>query len=332
MLRGRDSVDGLTVAIFRMGLEPKSNAWHRFWPMYDDMATGFRRIGINATLAKDPEEIPRESDVVILTLDDYKQNSHILDRLPAGLAIRVDLPYDVFGVPGFHASISRDDIEALQRIGPRIRFVWHNCSAPSTFAFFADHSLPYEYWPMATNAERFKPLYPSEQAEWDVVFVGGGAHRPVERSMLATVLHELGPDRVQVFGGGWESLGIPQHHVTYGAQVNDLYNRARICVNLHTPEQKLGPFWFVNNRVFDIASSGRKQVCDYPEGVNQHFRETEITAVSDERWAQSVLDAVNLSDAALDEAAAISRAAVLQRHTWERRAVEFVEALDRNAR
>lgn len=181
---------------------------------------------------------------------------------------------------------------------------------------------------MGTDARRFMPLYPTEHAVRDVAFVGGGQHRPHERRMLATVLNELGPERVEIVGRGWEELGIPARHVGYGNEVNRIYNAARICVNLHAPEQKLGPFRFVNNRVFDIAAAGRMEVSGYPEGLAEHFSADELSGVTDEDWADRVLEAVSIRPDDCDRIAARARTAVTSKHTWRHRASDALKCLD----
>lgn len=241
--------------------------------------------------------------------------------------MQVTLPFAQFGVKGEHESLSEEDILDLRKLGSRLSFVWHNCTTEVTRSFFASRRIRYLSIPMGTGVRRFVPLYPTEHAVRDVAFVGGGQHRPHERRMLATVLNELGPQRVEVVGHGWEALGIPARHVGYGSEANRIYNSARICVNLHAPEQKLGPFRFVNNRVFDIAAAGRLQISDYPEGLSEHFSADKLSGVADEDWAVRVLEAVSIRPDDLDRIAARAREAVISRHTWRHQALAALEGL-----
>jgi hypothetical protein len=295
--------------------------------MYEDMAAGFRNVGSRAVAASEVHQIPPNTDVILLTLDDYRRNISHFDTVPAAFAVQVTLPFAQFGVGGKHPSMLDEDIAEIRRLGGRVRFVWHNCSSETTQDFYESRGLRYVSLPMGTSAKRFRPLYSLRHAVRDVAFVGGGSHRPAERRMLARVLDELGPERVEIVGHGWEDLGYEPRRVTYGDEVNNIYNSARVCINLHTEEQKSGPFRFVNNRVFDISAAGRAQISDYPQGIAEHFEAKQLAGMLDEEWADSVLDAVNLSDQVLNMAAHQARDAVLLSHTWDHRAQSCLQAL-----
>ncbi len=295
--------------------------------MYEDMVDGFRNIGATAIAARHESQISPDTDVIMLTLTDYRQHQKYLDKISAVLAVQVNLPFTQFGVQGAHPSVTEEDIADLQRLGSRVSFVWHNCSSEATRNFYESHRLRYVSLPMGTDIQRFRPLYSARYAVRDVAFVGGGSHRPTERRMLARVLDELGPERVEVVGHGWEGLGFEPRHVAYGDEINQVYNTARVCINLHTQEQKSGPFRFVNNRVFDIAAAARMQVSDYPEGIAGHFDASVLMGTPDEEWAQRVLDAVNLSDDDLDRCAQRARNAVVLGQTWNHRARSCLQAL-----
>ena len=122
---------------------------------------------------------------------------------------------------------------------------------------------------LAADPEKFYPL-PRAESVAEVVFVG--THSPRRESVVVG----LQDFDTHVYGSAaWNKARIDRsriHPGVFGAQTNEVFNRARINLNIHT--------WFgqgsaMNLRLFEVPASGGFLLTDWVAEIDAAYRENE---------------------------------------------------------
>lgn len=161
-----------------------------------------------------------------------------------------------------------------------------------------DHYLKQDktafFLPQACDSNTYRPL--GLEKDIDILFVGN-LYRSEKRQKAIKAVIDAFPDKViRVYGEykpwykgfyKWltrEHRDIYANHSVAPDEVNRLYNRSRVVLNIHQEEQTNG----ANPRTFEICGSGAWQVCDanpYTEllfkdgGVGLYHSEQEMLAL-----------------------------------------------------
>ena len=183
--------------------------------------------------------------------------------------------------------------------------------------------------PLATNPVRFAPGAGADDLRSDVLFVGSnwGTDRAVGDALPA--LAERGGLKVRVFGRGWEAVrGMrPLHEGTlpYG-RLPAAYASAGVVIDDSAAHTR--PYGAVNSRVFDALATGTAVVSNDAEGVRCLF-DDEFPAWNDAASLREAIEALRENPERTAALVDRYRRAVLAEHTYDHRAAELREALER---
>lgn len=146
---------------------------------------------------------------------------------------------------------------------------------------------------------------PSENPEKDIdILFVGALYRYPERIRLMKLLVRTFGDRYKMLVYGWykpwyktplrwlfrERRDIYMNRSIPSDRVNRLYNRARVCLNIHHEQSADG----ANPKVFEICGSGAYQVVDYNPFVAEVYPHGEVGIFrSDEELLAEVERALN---------------------------------------
>ena len=123
----------------------------------------------------------------------------------------------------------------------------------------------------AADSASFYPL-PERAPITDVAFVG--THSPYRESILA----QLQDFDLRVHGPGWRKSGLKKSCVfpeAFGKKTNEIYNRARINLNIHN--------WFgrgtaMNLRLFEVPAAGGFLLTDWVAEIDAAYADGEHLA------------------------------------------------------
>lgn len=161
--------------------------------------------------------------------------------------------------------------------------------------FFEKTDIEY-LWQEVGKKSWFLPLsvdpkvyYPMElKQEIDILFVGAlYEHR---MKMLGRVAEEFKDKQIKIYGNYYSPLRRPLHHLLRNnkhvflnknispVNVNELYNKSKLCLNIHHSQSKFG----VNQRFFEISGSKAFQLVDQNGYISENFTSDEIMTYSSE--------------------------------------------------
>jgi hypothetical protein len=186
-------------------------------------------------------------------------------------------------------------------------------------------STPVEVLLQATDPDRFRPQPPDPAHRHPVTVVAKtrGVLRPAVADALAAGI------RPAIYGGGWRDLVDPRlvvaDHVD-NALLPSVYCSAGVVLNDHWDTMKA--WGFVSNRVFDVLASGAPIISDDLAELHDLFGDAVPTYVGSDELGDCVRRALADPDAAR-AAAARGRALVLAGHTFDHRARQLLELVDR---
>jgi len=197
-------------------------------------------------LSDETLDIMRRSAKVVVWLFDNR------DRLPDALS-HVDHADKLF-------CYEQDDVDWYARQGKKAWFL-----------------------PQACDTETYHPLDVSKDI--DILFIGNLYTSPKRMKTMQGVVEHFSSDYIiKVYGRykpwfkGFFTWLTREHREIYmnkmiaPDRVNELYNRAKVVLNIHQELQKDG----ANPRTFEIPASGAWQICDYNPYIEKLFNPGEI--------------------------------------------------------
>jgi len=310
-----------------MGMSAKDVAT-RFMGIYEAQFDGLRQAGMRVSFSLD--SLDSTADFIICTADNRDiERAFAASSRPLILYVP---PIDQWF-----------DVQLLERIKGRVAFAYGPCLTGMTTDAYAKLGISYHFLPFAADPQFMRPL--DLDPEFDVAFLGGLQHRRGYQPYIEPLLKQLDPSRLAFVGGGWQKYKIPTqsvHGLTADSPgpperirlTNKLYNLAKVCINVHAPEQTRGAAIQLdsNNRLFDVAMAGGVQVSDNPDAVHMHFDDAEVlTAADPAGWVRLVLE--NVAKPASQTAAlrAAARKRALAEHTWKHRGETFLSWIKQHA-
>jgi len=139
-------------------------------------------------------------------------------------------------------------------------------------SIYDDNKMPFELVPLASNATIFNKI--ETEKSYDFSFIGQFSHGDRDEHVYLAPLLDTNYTR---FCSGFSYKGQKHPHVNYNS-INEIYNKTKINVNFHYPNQKIQSNFMItdyiefNGRTFDIAMSGNFQLCDHYDIV-EYFGE-----------------------------------------------------------
>ncbi len=185
---------------------------------------------------------------------------------------------------------------------------------------------PVEVMLQATDIERFSPRAPDPRHTHDVAVVAKSrdVFRPAVQAAVESGL------RPAIYGSGWEQF-VDADLLVADYVANDelpiVYSSVGVLLSDHW--ETMNAWGFVSNRLFDALACETTVISEDQPEVDELFEGTVLTF-------RNASDLRALVDAALaDRPAARARAAhgrglVVQRHSFDHRAAQFVDALHRH--
>ena len=197
--------------------------------------------------------------------------------------------------------------------------------ASDSFARWMDARVGVPVRPLhqATDPRRFDPSMTGPHHE--LLFVANS--RGVRRHILADLLPTT--RELAVYGKSWtpERLDpryLAGEHIPNG-ELGGYYASADIVLNDHWPDmQREG---FLSNRLYDASAAGAFVISDGIEGLEAEF-DGGVVAYEDAADLHAVIERFVADPDGRREHAARARAAVIARHTFERRIEELLAAIE----
>ena len=205
------------------------------------------------------------------------------------------------------------------------------CYEQTDVDWYASQGKTAYFLPQACDTDTYRPL--SLPKDIDILFVGNLYTSPRRMQIMQQVVGHYPDCHIEVWGlyKPWykgivrwlfrEHRDIYKNRTVPPEQVNRLYNRARVVLNIHSEQQKDG----ANPRTFEIFGSGAWQVCDANPYIEHMFSADEMGIF------HSVDELFACIDEALrhDKSAAMeqARARILATHSFDVRMQTVVTQL-----
>jgi spore maturation protein CgeB len=204
----------------------------------------------------------------------------------------------------------------------------------SDVSWLAEHcNLSARFLPMAFDPEVYHPL-PQTVRDIDVFFVGG--YYPGRRAILESLVRHF-PSHTLRFYGRYVRYREPAtwgrflYYIAVGQgrifvnqslepiQVNRMYARSKICINMHHAQSTLG----CNPRVFEIMGSGAFQLVDAIPYVRENLGDILVTYEGCESLLQAIA-AYLPEDRLRHEISQKARQIAFNHHTYAHRVPEIL--------
>ncbi len=198
------------------------------------------------------------------------------------------------------------------------------CYDKGDIDYYAAQGREALFLPQAADIAIYHPLE-GVQKDIDILFVGDLYHSPRRQQYIEGVIKAFPERKIKVAGiykpwykDPWGCLtkvdrGIFTNRNLPPAEVNALYNRARVVLNIHNEQQSDG----ANPKVFEICAAGAYQICDVNPYIRDLFPDGEVGLYDGPKQMISLIREALEGDMA--ENAARARQTVLQRHTFGNR-------------
>ena len=183
-------------------------------------------------------------------------------------------------------------------------------------------TVPVDPLHQATDPERFFPDPTGPRHE--LLFVANyRPNRPIVDWLLPT-------DRdLAVYGNGWDKHGMDaRHHLGLHIPNEDLrhfYSSASIVLNDTWEDMRAAGF--ISNRIYDALACGAFVLSDDVAGLADEF-DGGVAVYSDEAGLREAVERYLDAPALRRETAERGRSAVLERHTFERRAAALLAVIE----
>lgn len=211
----------------------------------------------------------------------------------------------------------------------------YNCvfASSKTACAYMERSLGrrVELFPIATNSSRFTDIPQLEGAcerfSSDYVFTGSYWNDP--REIMDILNPAAGGWRFRVFGANWEQTEKFRDYtggfVSY-ADMPQIYKHTRIVIDDANRATK--PYGAVNSRVFDAIAAGKLVLTNGVIGAEETF-EGMLPHFENSEELEALLNLYMTDEKAYSDKVAQLRDFVLEKHTYDARAVKLREILSR---
>lgn len=189
------------------------------------------------------------------------------------------------------------------------------------------------FLPQAADTMVYKPLE-GVQKDIDILFVGDLYHSQKRQSYIRSVIEAFPDKTIKVAGiyKPWyknpvKALTRERRDIFTNCnlppeEVNKLYNRARVVLNIHNEQQSDG----ANPKVFEICASGAYQICDANPYIRQLFDDGSVGLYNGEDQLHELIRSALEKDMGANAAAA--REKVLAGHTFNVRISKVLQDLE----
>jgi len=291
-----------------------------FGSMYSSFFTQLETLGLRVKFTTDLHEI--EGDILVVGVGGGGETTaaKAMNRFKGPVIINLYNAYLGFNKP------------FLKRWSNRILFAYNTDFSRLNSEKCSSVDIKFFDIPFASDEKVFYPL--NLEKKYDIAFLGNansgfGRERYIEQLVSYAKSKKL---KVFLAGAGWEKFGFPYQIVKHGSAANEIYNLAKICVNIHNDRQYAGidKEMDANNRLFDLAMSQTCQIANGKEMIAKYFSKDEvITADAPNDWL-NMIDYYLNNDSEREVIAINARNRALADHTWDKRATEFIRIINEN--
>lgn len=174
-----------------------------------------------------------------------------------------------------------------------------------------------------TDPKRFNPYASEPDLTKEIIFVGNARKRL--RQIVKDFIDAQVP--IKIYGKGWTGK-VPQSLIGQQFIPNDelpiRYRSSRIVLNDHRPDMRKRGFY--SNRLFDAVASGARVLSDDVFGLEQFF-EGAVKSYADSTDLHAICADENLGSWGTDDQIRDRSIAFGERHSFESRAQEMIQAV-----
>jgi len=214
----------------------------------------------------------------------------------------------------------------------KILFAYNPDYATLNFEKYNSVGIKYYDFPFGSDEKVFFPI--DVEKKYDITFIGN-ADSGFGREKYVKALIDLSKRKNYKFflaGHGWEKYGYEKRIIKHGSDTNLIYNQSKICVNIHNNRQFAGIDieMDANNRLFDLAMAQCCQISNGELMVSKYFTKEEVLTADDPEIWISYVDRCIENDQLRHTLANNARTKALNEHTWNARAKEFNNLVNRH--
>lgn len=210
------------------------------------------------------------------------------------------------------------------------RALWHVDHVDAFFCFdqrdvewYAAQGRKAHFLPQACDTSIYRPL--GLKKDIDILFVGNMYHSPARKEAVLNIIERFSDRKIEIYGlfqpwykGILKWIARPYRRIIKNvniapANVNELYNRSRVVLNIHEEHQKDG----ANPRVFEVCGAGTYQICNRNPYIAGLFPDGEVGLYDDKDGMLEMIEEALHRDTAADAARAF--AVVKGNHTFDER-------------
>lgn len=206
------------------------------------------------------------------------------------------------------------------------------CFEQEDVDFYKNQGKKVFFLPQGCDTETYHPL--EVEKDIDISFVGNIYYSKKRRKTLNAVIDHFPNKKIVIYGiqqpwfkslWKWatrEHRSIYKNCMISSDEVNMLYNRSKVVLNIHQELQKQG----ANPRTFEIIGSGAYQICDANPYIETLFKDGEIGVYRNFEELFTLINEGLKSNKS--ESIAKARECVLANHSFNQRIKKVIEWLD----
>lgn len=290
-----------------------------FGSMYASFFSAIEKNGINVFFTTELNKI--EGDILVVGVGSGGELSaaKAMHKFKGPIVINIYNAYLGFNRP------------FLKRWSSRVLFAYNTDYSTLNYLKCASVNVKFVDIPFASDDTVFYPLG-IKKKKFDIAFLGNADSGNGREQYIELMIQYAIQNNLKIFlaGAGWEKYGFPYKIVKHGKETNEIYNESKVCVNIHNDRQYAGidKEMDANNRLFDLAMAGCCQVSNGEEMINKYFNKEEIlTADNPTEWLKLIAGSLK-DDKMREKIGNNARKRAIQDHTWDKRALEFVNMLN----
>ncbi|MDR0418970.1 MAG: glycosyltransferase [Prevotellaceae bacterium] len=197
----------------------------------------------------------------------------------------------------------------------------------------AEDGINVYFLPQAYDPEVYYPMS-NVKKDIDVIFIGMLYGYPKRIRLLKMLANEIDKNyKFQVYGVykpiyknpvKWlfrEKHSVFKNRNIPPEKVNELYNRSRMCINIHHQQSEDG----ANPKTFEICGAGTFQIVDYNKYIAEVYTQEEVAVYnSDSEFMEKVMQSLQTD---VSDRAKQAHEKVRKYHTFEQRILEVLDIL-----
>ena len=292
-----------------------------FGSMYSSFFSAIERTGINVYFTTELDEIIGDVLVVGVGSGGEMSAAKAMHKFTGPIIINIYNAYLGFNRP------------FLKRWSSRVLFAYNTDYSTLNYIKCASVNIKFIDIPFASDETIFYPIELYKK-KYDITFLGNADSGNGRKQYIDLLIRYVKENNLKILlaGAGWEKYGFPYQIIKHGKETNEIYNESKVCVNIHNDRQFAGidKEMDANNRLFDLAMAGCCQVRNGKKMIMRYFSEDELLTADNPREWLTLIDCSLKDEYKRDKIGINARKRALKDHTWDKRAIEFVDIVKSN--